>query len=52
MKDWPWQGEVDGIQGTLVEGEGSVQLTSFVRQLVCKKKRNAYFSILKVADLN
>jgi hypothetical protein len=51
MKDWPWQGEVDGIQGTLVEGEGSVQLTSLVRKLVCKM-RNTYFSILKVADLN
>jgi hypothetical protein len=51
MKDWPWQPEVDGIHGTLVEGEGSVQLTSLVRQLVCKKRVMHIFNI-KVADLN
>jgi hypothetical protein len=37
-------------QGTLTEGEGSVQLISSLRQLVCKKEN--IFAGLRSADLN
>ncbi len=37
-------------QGTLIEGEGSVPLTSSLRQLVFQKSKQC--SLSKVADLN
>jgi hypothetical protein len=38
--------------GTLTDGEGSVQLTSSLKQLLLIKKRKNTFSILKAADQN
>jgi hypothetical protein len=40
------------MQGTLTEGEGSIQLTSSLRQLDLEKKKNIFFSELKAANPN